>query len=118
MLFTCSECEDVAVAPSEAPMRRISKWLPIFAAWVDECSSLSVLAIEDVNPGKLQCMVYAHDGPGGVVKAHHLRFLTPETLETWLQRAQRIAPVDRHHRCTCCLEWIYRHAHSTGAAPS
>ena len=116
VLVGCSECEPGAVVPSDAPMRRISRWLPIFTAWVDDSKSLSVLAIEDVDPGRLQCKVYAHDGPGGIVKAHQLRFMNPETLESWLQRAQRCAPADRHHRCTCCLEWIYRHARATGAA--
>ena len=116
VLVGCSECEPGAVVPSDAPMRRISRWLPIFTAWVDDSRSLSVLAIEDVDPGRLQCKVYAHDGPGGIVKAHQLRFMNPETLESWLQRAQRCAPADRHHRCTCCLEWIYRHARATGAA--
>ena len=99
-------CDGAAVAPGEV-MRRVSKWLPLYTAWADETARMEVLAVEDVDPGRLQCKVYGFEGPGGIVRAHELRFVNPDAMEALIERAQRCDPNDRNHRCTCCLEWIY-----------
>ena len=102
-------CDGAAVAPGEV-MRRVSKWLPLYTAWADETARMDVLAVEDVDPGRLQCKVYGFEGPGGIVRAHELRFVNPDAMEALIERAQRCDPNDRNHRCTCCLEWIYSDA--------
>jgi hypothetical protein len=96
---------DGAIAPGEV-MRKVSKWLPVYTAWTDDRRAGAVLAVDDVDPVRLQCTVYVTDGPGGIVRCHKLRFLVPEGLEWYLNHAERCALADRQHRCTCCLEWI------------
>ena len=83
----CGVCEESSDT-HEQTMRRVSKWLPIYTAWEGDPSSMEILAIEDVDAGRLQCKAYVHDGlPGGLIKMHELRFVNPESLEAWLQRA-------------------------------
>ena len=87
--------------------RRAVGCLPVYAAWTDARPAGAVLAVDDVDPVRLQCKMCVSELPGGVVRYHELRFVTPEDLEWYLDHAERCAPADRHHRCTCCLEWIY-----------
>ena len=64
----CGVCEGSG-ATHEQTMRRVSKWLPIYTAWEGDPSSMEILAIEDVDAGRLQCKAYVHDGlPGGLLR--------------------------------------------------
>ena len=112
-----SVCSDVGNESSTSPrngvvgpgevMRRASKWIPVYTVW--RAGAGDVMAVKDVDPGRLQCTVtMVTDGSGGAVRCNKLRFLNPEGLEWYLDHAERCAQNDRHHRCTCCLEWIYR----------
>ena len=100
-----------AAVPGEV-MRRVGKWIPVFTAWNDDNHNLQVLAVEDVDPGRLQCKAYVAE-PGRNIRIHKLRFTNPEVLQLFLDSAGHCAPADRHHRCSCCLEWIYRCASLT-----
>ena len=94
--------------PEQVVMRRVNKYIPIYTAFTNVPTE--VLAVQDVDPGRLQCKLYGVDGPRRIVRCHELRFVNPEDLESYIQQAQRCSPNDRHHRCTCCLEWIYSDA--------
>ena len=96
-----------AISPGRRVYRRVSGGLPVYAAWTDARPAGAVLAVDDVDPVRLQCKMCVSELPGGVVRYHELRFVNPEDLEWYLDHAERCAPADRHHRCTCCLEWIY-----------
>ena len=96
-----------AISPGRRVYRRAGGCLPVYAAWTDARPAGAVLAVDDVDPVRLQCKMCVSELPGGVVRYHELRFVTPEDLEWYLDHAERCAPADRHHRCTCCLEWIY-----------
>ena len=97
---------DGAIATGKV-LRKVSKWVPIYMAWTDDRRAGAVLAVDDVDPVRLQCTVSVTDGPGGIVRCHELRFLVLEGLEWYLNHADRCALADRQHRCTICLEWIY-----------
>lgn len=96
-----------AIAPGPRAYRRAGGWLPVYAAWTDDRPAGAVLAVDDVDPVRLQCKMCVSKLPGGIVRYHDLRFINPEGLEWYLDHAERCARADRHHRCTCCLEWIY-----------
>ena len=95
-----------AIAPGGV-MRKVSKWLPVYTAWTDVRLAGALFSVDDVDPAQLQCKLYVADGPGGIVRCHELRFINPEGLEWYLDNAEGCKLADRHHRCTCCLEWIY-----------
>ena len=77
--------------------RRAGGCLPVYAAWTDARPAGAVLAVDAVNPVRLQCKMCVSELPGGVVRYHELRFVTPEDLEWYLDHAERCAPADRHH---------------------
>ena len=96
-----------ATSPGRRVYRRVGGCLPVYAAWTDARPAGAVLAVDDVDPARLQCKMCVSELPGGVVRYQELRFINPEDLESYLDHAERCAPADRHHRCACCLEWIY-----------
>jgi len=95
-----------AIAPGGV-MRKVSKWLPVYTPWTDVRLAGALFSVDDVDPAQLQCKLYVADGPGGIVRCHELRFINPEGLEWYMDNAEGCKLADRHHRCTCCLEWIY-----------
>ena len=95
-----------AIAPGGV-MRKVSKWLPVYTPWTDVRLAGALFSVDDVDPAQLQCKLYVADRPGGIVRCHELRLINPEGLEWYLDNAEGCKLADRHHRCTCCLEWIY-----------
>ena len=61
--------------------------------------------LESIDAARMRCTATVKD-PAGCDQVLRIRFANPDAMEEWLASSPVALP-HRHHRCSCCLEWVY-----------
>ena len=64
--------------------------------------------LESIDASRMRCKATVQDADGQD-QILRIRFANPDAMEEWLASSPVALP-HRHHRCSCCLEWVYADA--------